>query len=123
MVTNKKKVQGDFKAGSLVTVSMEDLTQNLTITIADMPAIMTAGPNRRQASFLLRKPNKRALRVVVASENGTLATFSKIKLEHGGAFTSGMVSGMTNGNHAAGNTTAPQSSRGLFARLKSKLLR
>ena len=108
-----QKVQGKFKAGSLVTVSMEDLTHDLTITLGGMPALMTAGSDRRQASFLLRRPNRHEIQVEIASSNGKPVTFSKIKFEYGGAYTSYF--------DETGNAAALQAPPSLLARLKYRL--
>ena len=109
-----QNVQGKFKAGSLVTVSMEDLSQNLTITLGDMPALMTAGPDRRQATFLLRKPNRHEIQVSIASEDGKPVTFSKMKFEYGGAYTAYF--------DETGSAATPQAPPSFFSRLKFRIL-
>lgn len=113
-------VKGDFKARKLITVSMENLTENLTITIGDLSALMTAGVGRRQASFILRKPDKHKLEVIISSENVNSenerpATFSKAKLEHGGAYTDF-------NNHEVDTGLEQAKPLGPLARLKLKFL-
>lgn len=123
-------VKGHFRARKLITVSMGNVTENLTITIGDLSALMTAGVGRRQASFILRKLYKLKLEVRISSENSSSenvnsenekpATFSKAKLEHGGAYTAFDDNNVD--NHNVNNSLEQAQPLGLLARLKLKPL-
>jgi len=82
-----QKIPSPELPGQVVTISMANVTTDLTVQIESESATVTAGEGRRQASFRLPGTNKKYLVVSVATADGMAGCFSEIKLENGGAYT------------------------------------
>lgn len=81
-------IRSDLIAGHVVTISMENVDRDLSVTIDNQKATVTAGAGRRQASLRLRRTVEKLLEVSIKTADSSKdGSFSRVKLELGGAHT------------------------------------